>query len=295
MAMLLGWTSSVGALPKIDGGRCASCDCRDEARSPVVTRRFALISSSSAALLSSKFALAVSEDAKDSRIREALRKVVSKQKAPGLLRLVFHDAGTFSASKGGGMNGSIIYELERPENAGLERSIKVLNKARGELEGSLHVSWADLIAVAGSEAIVICGGPFIPVKLGRLDSSVADIQGELPSEDLNAVALKKIFQSKGFSTQEMVALSGAHTLGSKGFGNPTVFDNSYYDVLLKMPWSDPDNKMASMIGLPSDRVLVSDKECLPWIQVYKRDQSKFYTDFTLAYTKLVNLGAQWEG
>jgi len=25
----------------------------------------------------------------------------------------------------GGMNGSIIYELERPENAGLKRSIKV--------------------------------------------------------------------------------------------------------------------------------------------------------------------------
>lgn len=34
-------------------------------------------------------------------------------------------------------------------------------------------------------------------------------------------------------TQEMVALSGAHTIGGKGFGSPIVFDNSYFKVLLE--------------------------------------------------------------
>lgn len=34
----------------------------------------------------------------------------------------------------------------------------------------LLVSWADMIAVAGAEAVSICGGPDIPVRLGRLDS-----------------------------------------------------------------------------------------------------------------------------
>lgn len=34
----------------------------------------------------------------------------------------------------------------------------------------LLVSWADLIAVAGAEAVALCGGPEIPVRLGRLDS-----------------------------------------------------------------------------------------------------------------------------
>lgn len=37
-------------------------------------------------------------------------------------------------------------------------------------------------------------------------------------------------------TQELVALSGAHTLGSKGFGNPTAFDNYYFKILLDKPW-----------------------------------------------------------
>ncbi|KAG5540889.1 hypothetical protein RHGRI_020956 [Rhododendron griersonianum] len=37
-------------------------------------------------------------------------------------------------------------------------------------------------------------------------------------------------------TQELVALSGAHTLGSKGFGNPISFDNAYFKILLEKPW-----------------------------------------------------------
>ena len=31
------------------------------------------------------------------------------------------------------------------------------------------VSWADLIAVAGAEAVAMTGGPVIPVRLGRRD------------------------------------------------------------------------------------------------------------------------------
>ena len=39
-----------------------------------------------------------------------------------------------------------------------------------------------------------------------------------------------------YRVQELVALSGAHTLGNKGFGNPTNFDNSYFQILLERPW-----------------------------------------------------------
>lgn len=60
----------------------------------------------------------------------------------------------------------------------------------------------------------------------------------------------------GCSVQETVVLLGAHTLGGKGFGDATAFDNSYFSILLQRPWNDTSNKMAYMIGLPSDKAIV---------------------------------------
>ncbi|KAJ4839325.1 putative L-ascorbate peroxidase 6 [Turnera subulata] len=226
-------------------------------------------------------------------IKDELGKVVTKAKAAGVLRLVFHDAGTYEKDENsGGMNGSIVYELERPENTGLKKPVKILAKAKSEVDAVQPVSWADMIAVAGAEAVSLCGGPTIPVTLGRLDSLEPDAEGKLPQESLDAPGLKQCFQRKGLSTQELVALSGAHTLGGKGFGNPLVFDNSYYKILLEKPWKSSSG-MSSMIGLPSDHALVEDDECLRWIKIYAEDQNKFFNDFKSAYVKLVNSGAKW--
>ncbi|XP_054792223.1 putative L-ascorbate peroxidase 6 isoform X3 [Prosopis cineraria] len=189
-------------------------------------------------------------------IKEEVRKVLSKGKAAGVLRLVFHDAGTF----------------EMDDNT---------------------VSWADMIAVAGAEAVAVCGGPKIQVSVGRLDSLEPDPEGKLPEESLDAFGLKKCFLRKGFSTQELVALSGAHTLGSKGFGSPTSFDNSYYKVLLEKPWVSSGG-MSSMTGLPSDHALVEDDECLRWIKKYALNENMFFEDFKNAYVKLVNSGVRWK-
>ncbi|XP_061341024.1 putative L-ascorbate peroxidase 6 isoform X3 [Gastrolobium bilobum] len=223
-------------------------------------------------------------------IKDEVRKVLSKGKAAGVLRLVFHDAGTFEIDDNtGGMNGSIVYELERPENAGLIKSVK---KAKTQIDAIQPVSWADVIAVAGAEAVEVCGGPPIQVSLGRLDSQRPDPEGRLPEESLSASDLKKCFQRKSFSTQELVALSGAHTLGSKGFGSPTSFDNSYYKILLEKPWMSSGG-MSSMIGLPSDHALVEDDECLRWIKKYADNENMFFEDFKNAYVKLVNSGVRW--
>ncbi|KAM5564487.1 putative L-ascorbate peroxidase 6 [Rosa sericea] len=194
-------------------------------------------------------------------MKDEIRKVVSKGKAAGVLRFVFHDAGTFQLDdNSGGMNGSVIYELDRPENKGLKTPFKILEKAKTEVDAVQPVSWADMIAVAGAEAVSVCGGPTIPVALGRLDSKEPDPEGKLPEETLDVYGLKQSFRAKGLSTQELVALSGAHTLGNKGFGSPTVFDNSYFKVLLEESVSS--GSMSSMTGLPSDRALPKDDECL---------------------------------
>ncbi|KAI3822409.1 hypothetical protein L1987_09999 [Smallanthus sonchifolius] len=191
-----------------------------------------------------------------------------------------------------GMNGSVSFELDRPENKGLKKPLKILVEAKKIVDEKQPVSMADMIAVAGAEAVSLCGGPKIPVRLGRLDSILPDPEGRLPEETLDALGLKQSFQRKGFSTQELVALSGAHTLGSKGFGNPVIFDNAYYKVLLEKPWLSSAG-MTSMVGLPSDRALVEDDECLRWISKYADDQDLFFEDFKNAYIKLVNSGAKW--
>lgn len=132
-----------------------------------------------------------------------------------------------------------------------------------------------------------------PPPLLLLPCRFPDPEGKLPEESLDAPGLKQCFQRKGLSTQELVALSGAHTLGSKGFGNPTVFDNSYFKILLEKPWMSVAG-MSTMIGLPSDHALMEDDECLRWIRMYADDQNNFFEDFKSAYIKLVNSGAQWK-
>ena len=87
--------------------------------------------------------------------------------------------------------------------------------------------------------------------------------------------------------------SACMQLGSKGYGEPLVFDNAYYTALLEKPWEDASNSMASMIGLPSDHMLPDDPECRPVIIAYAQSQEKFFHDFGAAYAKLTCLGAEW--
>eukprot|EP00879_Flechtneria_rotunda_P033338 GHRR01036913.1.p1 GENE.GHRR01036913.1~~GHRR01036913.1.p1 ORF type:complete len:177 (+),score=51.45 GHRR01036913.1:846-1376(+) len=156
-----------------------------------------------------------------------------------------------------------------------------------------RVSYADLIALAGAHAVAICGGPSIDVPVGRVDATGPDPTNRMASEKAGASALIANFADKGLGVQQLVALSGAHTLGAKGFGDPVTFDNAYYKALIAKPWLNPNDSMASMIGLPSDHALPDDPECLMQIELYAADIQQFFADFAEAYLQLTSLGAQW--
>jgi catalase (peroxidase I) len=86
----------------------------------------------------------------------------------------------------------------------------------GALQGTPaagQVSNADLIALAAAKAVAVCGGPSIPVLVGRQDATAADPPGRMVSEKAGVEALKLNFADKGLGVKEMVVLSGAHTLG----------------------------------------------------------------------------------
>lgn len=160
---------------------------------------------------------------------------------------------------------------------------------------------ADVIAAAGAYAVELTGGPAMleHVAFGRLDAAAADPENRMPSENLSGAETRAHFEAAGYSTQEMVALAGAHTIGGKGFGEPYQFDNQYYVTLLKRPWADPNAtkdelEMASHIGLTSDKNLAVDEPCVEWIKKYAADQELFFRDFTAAYKKMTEQGARFK-
>lgn len=166
----------------------------------------------------------------------------NKLRGGQLLRLAFHDAIARDDALGvGGADGSILLELDYPENRGLEQAVAALRPIAEEIQvrfGSgasspACLSWADLIAVAGAQAVETGGGPAIRFPLGRVDAtsptprdlskprgppkkdkSRATVSRALPEPGLDADGLSIFYARVGLgSPRQIVALSGAHTFG----------------------------------------------------------------------------------
>ena len=136
---------------------------------------------------------------------------VKKSKAPVLLRLVFHDAGTYDKETNlGGSNGSIRFELERPESKGLKRGWRVIEELRDTIlkQSNVAISYADLVVICGAWAVEVCGGPKIVVPVGREDSDTADAENMIPNENIPIKDIKAAFKRMNLNTKDLVTLSG---------------------------------------------------------------------------------------
>ncbi|KAF2119143.1 heme peroxidase [Lophiotrema nucula] len=151
--------------------------------------------------------------------------------ARAAIRGAFHDCFN------GACDGSLILadECSNSENNGLAQLCGQL----GSLATQKSVGVADLIQFAAAHAIKTCpGGPTVPVKVGRKDSSTANALGVLPSAGISGADAVKLFASKGFSAIDLAALIGAHTAsrqfstgspsGASQDSTPGQWDNKYY-------------------------------------------------------------------
>src|SRR2546423_13042957 len=92
------------------------------------------------------------------------------------------------------------------------------------------ISYSDLWTLAGVCAIQEMQGPIIPWRPGRQDRDAAFCtpDGRLPDASQGKDHLRSIFYRMGFDDREIVALSGAHSLGRchtdrSGFEGPWSF------------------------------------------------------------------------
>jgi cytochrome c peroxidase len=126
--------------------------------------------------------------------------------------------------------------------------------------------------------------------------------------------VRDVFYRMGFTDQEIVALLGAHAMGRchttrSGYWGPwtnaeTSFSNEYFRLLLEerwspktthngKPWTGPDqyeDSTGQLMMLPSDIALIADPAFKKWVEVYAKDEDRFYKDFARAFGKLLELG-----
>ncbi|CAI0474800.1 unnamed protein product [Linum tenue] len=160
------------------------------------------------------------------KIKEMVDAAVQTETRMGasLLRLHFHDCfGCDASVLLDDVLPSFVGEKTAPPNDNSLRGFEVINNIKTEVEKLCpgKVSCADILTVAARDAVVALGGPSWQVPLGRKDSTTAnftDALVSLPSPFLDLSDLADAFASKGFSTQEMITLSGAHTVGKARCG-----------------------------------------------------------------------------
>ncbi|KAL0058371.1 hypothetical protein AAF712_014951 [Marasmius tenuissimus] len=113
----------------------------------------------------------------------------------------------------GGLDSSIVFELDRPQNVGLgmQETISELHRFIG-----MHpaISFADLIAFAVVRAVANCGdGPTIPFRGGRIDATSAGPE-TVPEPHQDLASHTESFRRQGFTKSEMIALVACgHAVG----------------------------------------------------------------------------------
>ncbi|KAF6159831.1 hypothetical protein GIB67_032915 [Kingdonia uniflora] len=254
--------------------------------------------------------------------------------AAATLRLFVHDCFIEGCDASVLVSSNSFNRAERDADINLSLpgdafDVIVRAKTALELECPGIVSCADILAQSTRNLITMVGGPFYEVRLGRKDgfsSNVNNVEGHLPKAKMSMTEIIKIFESKGFTIREMVALTGGHTIGfshCKEFADrifkysktspvdPTLNPKfaaalqkvcanyttnpamaAFNDVMTPGKFDNMyfQNLQRGLGLLASDQILVSDPRTKPFVELYATDLKVFFDDFAHGMEKLSVLG-----
>lgn len=154
--------------------------------------------------------------------------------SPGLIRLFFHDCFIT------GCDASILLdespagdvpEKESSANGFTLVGLRTIDIAKSTVEGMCpgKVSCADILAFAARDAAVAAGLPRYEVAAGRRDgmrSNMDDLPGNFPVPGHHVPRLTELFSQRGLSQEDLVLLSGAHSIGG---AHCFMFSNRIYN------------------------------------------------------------------
>ncbi|GAA0138580.1 peroxidase [Lithospermum erythrorhizon] len=230
-------------------------------------------------------------------VKTGVLNAVAKERRMGasLLRLHFHDCFV------NGCDASILLddtpsftgEKTAAANVNSVRGFDVIDSIKSQVEKKCPgvVSCADILAIAARDSVVVMGGSSWAVQVGRRDSTTASLSAansDIPSPGKDLSDLITAFTGKGFSAKEMVALSGAHSIGQ---ARCTVFRDRVHNE------SNIESSFASSLktNCPSSGLLHSDQQLYSGgttdsaVTDYSSNLLSFSKDFASAMVKMGNM------
>ncbi|XP_047332666.1 peroxidase 41-like [Impatiens glandulifera] len=258
------------------------------------------------------------------------RQIATPTTAAAILRLYFHDCMVRGCDASLLIASNDFNKAERDHdiNASLSGDgfdVVIRAKTSLELECPGVVSCSDILSVATRDLITMVGGPFYEVNLGRKDGLVSlasEVEASVARANTSLPRLVTMFGSKGLTIQELVALSGAHTIGFShcdqfayrifNFSATSQTDPAYnkrYGDGLRQLCADyiKDPTMAAFndvitpgkfdnmyyvnllngLGLlESDQALLNDPKTRKFVELYAANQTAFFNDFANAMKKV---------
>ncbi|KAJ1273256.1 hypothetical protein BS78_06G265600 [Paspalum vaginatum] len=253
---------------------------------------------------------------------------------PGTLRLFFHDCFVR------GCDASVMLMAPNGDDeshSGADATLSpdavdAINKAKAAVEAlpgcAGKVSCADILAMAARDVVSLLGGPSYGVELGRLDGKTfnrAIVKHVLPGPGFNLDQLNSLFAQNGLTQTDMIALSGAHTIGVT---HCDKFVRRIYTFKQRLAWNPPmnleylrslrricpinysptsfamldvstprvfDNAYFNNLRynkglLASDQVLFTDRRSRPTVNLFAANSTAFHEAFVAAMAKLGRIG-----